>query len=128
VDLVILLVLLGYAGRTAARQRRHVRLRAREDFSRLPYLAAKELFPALLTVWEDDPGSHEVTCLTDEFVTRVRLCDTWCPLGNVTVCRAFYLHTLKAMLEDAWEVELALPEGGRLGESIPLYALAATRR
>jgi hypothetical protein len=46
----------------------------------------------------------------------------------VTVCRAFYLHTLKAMLEDAWEVELALPEGGRLGESIPLYALAATRR
>jgi hypothetical protein len=46
----------------------------------------------------------------------------------VTVCRTFYLHTLKAMLEDAWEVELALPEGGRPGESIPLYALAATRR
>jgi hypothetical protein len=73
VDLVILLVLLGYAGRTTARKRRHARLCAREDFSRLPYLAAKELFPALLTVWEDDPGSHEVTCLTDEFVTRVML-------------------------------------------------------
>ncbi len=127
-DLLILLVLLGYASRKIARRNQLARQHAREDFSWLPYLAAKELFPRLLAVWEDDPGSHQVSRLAEEFVTRVRLCETWCPLGQVTVSRAFKLHTLKAMLEDAWGVELALPEGGHLRGSIPLYALAATKR
>jgi hypothetical protein len=126
-DLVILLILLSYAGRTTARRRRHARKYAREDFSRLPYLAAQELFPKLLRVWREDPSSHSVTCLAEEFAARVRLCET-CALGTVTTGRAFEFHALSAMLENAWRVELVLPENERLGGKLPLYALAATKR
>ncbi len=125
-DLVILLVLLGYASRTAAQHKRLARLHAREDFSKLPLLAAQELFPELLKKWREDPSSHSVTCLAEEFAARVRLCET-CALGTVKTCRAFEFHALSAMLENAWRVELVLPENERLGGKLPVYALAATR-